>query len=136
MATEQAQSVLTESDSLATWASWLAALVGLWVLVSPFVLSGDLASGTPLFSTFVAGLVILVLGAFAAIAIRTTTPGENTAGEIAGWLAALVGLWILVSPFVVGGAIGSGAAMYSTVVAGFLALVLAGYAGWEHAEAA
>lgn len=51
--------------------------------------------------------------------------------DIAGWIAAIVGLWILAWPFTLSGAIGSGTPMYSNVVVGDLALVLVGYAGWE-----
>lgn len=131
MATEQAQTLSTESGSLAKWASWVAALVGLWVLVSPFALAGDITGGAPMASNVIAGLVILVLSAFGAYALRTTTPDENTPGEIGAWIAAIAGIWILAAPFVLSGAIGTGTAMSGNVVAGGLALLLAGYAGWQ-----
>lgn len=132
MATERSSTVTTPSGSLAKWASWLAALVGLWVLVSPFVLSGAFGSGTPMYSTAIGGVVVLGLSAFGAYSIRTgaETP-PNSLGEIGGWLAALLGLWMAVSPFVLTGEIASGTPMWSNVVAGILAAVLAAYAGYE-----
>lgn len=131
MATEQAQTLPTESGSFAKWASWLAAILGLWVLVSPFVLTGEIATGTPILSNVIAGILVLVLGGFGAYTLRTTTPGENEPAELGGWIAAIAGLWILVSPFVLSGEIASGTPLYSNVVAGFVALVLAAYAGLE-----
>ncbi len=46
MATEQASSVTTEAASLAKWSSLIAALAGLWVLITPFALSGPITTGT------------------------------------------------------------------------------------------
>lgn len=128
MATEQASSVPTESGSLAKWASWLAALVGLWVLVSPFVLSGPVTSGTAMWSNVVAGIVVLVLAAYGAFELRSAAHA-SAASEWSGWIAALAGLWILASPFVLTGSITTGNPMYSNVIAGIVAAVLAAYAG-------
>lgn len=65
MATEQHTSPsVDEGTSSLEWASWIAAILGLWTLVSPFVLSGEIASGTPMYSTVVAGLVALVLAGY------------------------------------------------------------------------
>lgn len=131
MATEQPSSVTTESGSLAKWASWLAGLVGLWVLVSPFVLEGTITEGNPMWSNVVGGLVILVLGAYGAFAIRSRAETEtNTPGELGGWIAALSGLWIGVSPFLLSGEIAEGNPLFSNVVAGLMALLLAAYAGY------
>lgn len=129
MATEQASSVSTEPASLAKWTSWLAALVGLWVLVSPFALTGSIASGTAMWSNVIAGVLVLVLAAYGAYALRSSAV-TNVAAEWSGWLAGLAGLWILVSPFVLTGAIASGNPMYSNVIAGGIAAVLAAYAGY------
>lgn len=132
MATEQASTVSTDYGSLAKWGSWLAALVGLWVVVSPFVLTGSIADGTPMWSNGLAGIVVLVLAAFGAYTVRTSAEtATNSAGEWSGWVAALAGLWILVSPFVLGGVIQEGAAMWSNAAAGVVALILAAYAGYS-----
>lgn len=131
MSIGEAPTITSESGSLAKWGSWLAALVGLWVVASPFVLDGAAASGTAMWSNVVAGAVVLILGAFSAYTIRTAAETEvNTLGESGGWLAALAGAWILVSPFVVGGTVAAGWMLWSNVITGALALLFAGYTGY------
>ena len=51
----------------------VAALVGVWILVSPFVLSGTITDGTPLLSTAVSGMVAFLLATMAAYS--HPTPG-------------------------------------------------------------
>lgn len=131
MATEEASTVTTPFGSLAQYASWIAAILGLWVLASPFLLSGSFGSGTPMWSNVVAGLLILVLAAFGAWATRTAGWTEpDSLAEWSGWLAGLAGLWILVSPFVLGGTVGAGTAMWSNVAGGAVAFLLAAYDGY------
>lgn len=132
MATEQASAVPTESGSLAKWASWIAALVGLWLAVSPFVLSGPIQSGTVMWSHVLGGIVIAVLAGFGAYAYRTHAATRGgSAAEWSGWIAALAGLWLLVSPFVLTGAIAESTPMFATLGGGIVALVLAAYTGYE-----
>lgn len=62
----------------------------------------------------------------------TNSPGEVSdwiATLVGIWLATLVGIWLAISPFVLTGAITTGATMWSTV-AGILALVRAAYTGY------
>lgn len=131
MATEQPSPVATEYGSLPKWGSWLAALVGLWVLMSPFVLSGPIGGGTPMYSNAIAGVVVLVLAAVGASAIRAgVETSKNTPGELSGWIAGLVGIWMIVTPFVLNSSIDSGAVMWSNATAGVIAFILAGYTGY------
>lgn len=129
MATEQASGVTTDSASLARWSSWLAALVGLWVLASPFVLSGPISSGTVLWSNVVSGALVLVLAAFGAYEVRTATTG-GALSEWSAWIAAVAGIWILASPFVLAGSITVGTPLWSNVIAGLVVAVIAAYAGY------
>lgn len=132
MATERTPAVTTEDRSFAKWTSWLAALVGLWVLASPFVPSGSVGSARALWSNVVAGVGILLLSAYGAYAIRTAAERPaNSPAELGGWVAALAGLWVAASPFVLSGSVGSAPALWSNVVAGVVALVLAGYVGYD-----
>ncbi|MFB6147163.1 MAG: SPW repeat protein [Halobacteriaceae archaeon] len=132
MATTDTSTATLPSGSFAKWTSWLAALVGLWVVVSPFVLTGSFGGGTPMLSSVVAGLAILVLGAYTSYAIRSAAEGASgTWPEWSGWIGALAGLWIAFSPFVLSGSIGSGTPMLSSVVGGLVALVLTAYTGYE-----
>lgn len=131
MAAQEQATVTSTTVSLAKWTSYLTALVGLWVLVSPFVLTGAITEGTVMWSNVVAGVLIVVLGAFSAYELRTADEmPAGTGGEYTSWIAALAGLYVLVTPFVLTGAITEGTALYSNVVAGLIALVLAGYAGY------
>lgn len=135
MSTEEASTVTTQIRSLDHWASWLGALVGLWVLASPFVLSGAVDSGTALWSTVGAGAVIAILAIYGAYTIRTSVASDaNSLPELGGWVAGLAGLWIVGSPFVIGGDIAGTAMMASNVVAGLVAFVLMAYVGYYHYE--
>lgn len=131
MATEQSASVTTGSESLGKWGSWLAGLVGLWMLVSPFVLTGAIESGTPMWSNVVSGAIVVLLSAYGGYALRTKAESSaDTTHEWSAWIAGLVGLWVLVTPFVLTGAIGTGTVMWSNVAAGIVILALDAYAGF------
>lgn len=56
---------------MAEWTSWLAALLGLWVLVSPFALGEPPSGANAYYSDIAAGVLVLVLAAYAAYDIRT-----------------------------------------------------------------
>ena len=112
----------SEGTGLTKGTGWLAALVGLWVLVTPFFLGGGNAGFDWLFwSNVVSGVVIAVLAGYGA----TTT---GTARRSATGLAALVGLWVLVTPFFLGGSnAGFDWLFWSNIVSGVVVAVLAGY---------
>ncbi len=117
--------------SIAT--SWLAALVGLWVLVSPFVLAGTFGSGNvtgtvnwtdPFWMTLIAGIVVTILAGIAGMTARGTNAGRSV-----NWLAALVGLWLIVSVFVLSGSVSSGLPYWSNIISGIIVAVLGGLSG-------
>lgn len=128
MATERTTPVTTPTGSKATWMSWLAALAGLWVLVTPFVLSGPVDSGAVLWSNVIAGGLVVGCAAYTAYRLRSTAEAV-TWQQWSGWLAAVIGLWVLASPFVLTGTVATSSVMWSNVIAGILILVLAVYAG-------
>jgi len=133
MATEQPATAASTAERFTRWLPWLAVLVGLWAVASPFVLDGSIGSGAAMYSTILAGIAIVVFAAVGAygVRIRAELP-TGTPVEWAGWLAALAGLWLIASPFVLSGDIGSTQPMYSTIGAGVIALVLAAFNGYEH----
>ena len=66
--------------------------------------------------------------------MSSTNSGSEGGGtsQWAAWIAAVVGLWVLVTPFFLGGGGGGGATnwlFWSNVVSGIVIAVLAGYAG-------
>jgi len=125
MATEHSATAMNSGDDVASWSGWLAALFGLWVLVSPFVLAGSFGTGSAMYSTVISGIVVTVLAAYEATSLQRA---GLTGHAWSGWIASLSGLWILFSPFFIGGSIGAGGPLWSNVVVGFIALVLAAYA--------
>jgi uncharacterized membrane protein HdeD (DUF308 family) len=58
-------------DARHVWLSWLNALLGLWVLVSPWVLS-YVGQATALWTAIVLGIIAIVLGVWAAQQVRST----------------------------------------------------------------
>jgi hypothetical protein len=73
-------------------ASGLAVLFSLWLIVSPFVLS--FAGSTGMWDAVVVGVIVLVLAW-----IRYANPLNTSA---LSWLVALLGVWLIVSPYVFG----------------------------------
>lgn len=43
------------------WTNWIVALFGLWILATPFFMTGSVDSGTAMWSNVISGLVVLVL---------------------------------------------------------------------------
>lgn len=72
MSTGATETVTTPAGSTAKYATWLAAVLGLWVLVSPFVLSGTIASGTPMWSSVVAGILAAVFAGYTGFQIHAS----------------------------------------------------------------
>jgi hypothetical protein len=52
------------------------------------------------------------------------------AAECSGWIAALAGLWVLITPSALSGSITAGTIMWSNVIVGVIAAILAAYAGY------
>ena len=115
-------------------AGWLAALIGLWVVVTPLFWGATGGGGGwwggggawLYWSNITSGIVIAILAGYSA----------QSGNAQAGWLAALVGLWVLITPFfwgaIVGGGINwwaaSGVWLYwSNIISGIVIAALAGY---------
>jgi hypothetical protein len=114
-------------------AGWIAALVGIWVLITPFFWGTATGSGAwggggawLYWSNVISGIVIAILAGYSA---RSGNSG-------AGWLAALVGIWVLITPFFWGAMSGAGLAWWggggawlywSNVISGIVVAILAGY---------
>ncbi len=101
------------------WQDWTTTIAGLWLVISPFLLPamGSAAlEGLAFWNQIVFGLVIMVLGLAALYAYQVwEEPVE-----------ALLGLWVVVSPWVLGFA-GLAAFTLTNVIAGLVVLALAGW---------
>ncbi len=72
--------------------SGLNVLLSLWLIASPFVLS--FAGSTGMWDAVIVGVIVLVLAW-----IRYNSPASSSA---LSWLVALLGVWLIVSPFLFG----------------------------------
>jgi hypothetical protein len=64
------------AESAGPWASWVNALIGIWLIISPWVY-GTAGQGW-MWNSIVIGIIILVLGAWSAMAANTHTNDRGT----------------------------------------------------------
>jgi hypothetical protein len=106
------------------WIGGISALFGAWLFVSAFVFD---MSGAHFWNDLVVGAAIVVLAGYSATQADAMSPGNSwTSG-----LAALLGLWMIATPFVYGAAT---YAMWSSVVSGVAVAILSGYNAYEAAD--
>ncbi len=96
--------------------NWIIALVGLLAIIAPFVLGFSAMTAT-LWSNIIVGILLIILGVWAAVSVRMSTD------RTLDWINAVLGLWLLISPFVLGSSVVL-AALWSDVILGIIALVL------------
>ena len=85
--------------------SWINALLGIWVIVSPFVMA--IHSSKAIWSNVIAGAVVVVL---AIVRWSMHQPGWS-------WLNLILGMWLVISPFVL---FLGGPAMWNNVILGII----------------
>jgi SPW repeat len=85
--------------------SWVNILLGIWVIISPFVLGIHSAKGV--WNNIVTGAVV---GILALVRWRMHRPGWS-------WLNLILGIWLVISPFVL---FVSGVAMWNNVILGII----------------
>jgi hypothetical protein len=71
-------------------ASILNVIAGIWLIISPFILAFSGLQG-PLWNNICVGVVVLILAW-----IRAANPAQNM---VLSWINALLGLWMIISPF-------------------------------------
>lgn len=108
------------------WLSALVALVGLWVGASPFVYG---ATSIARWNNLAVGGAVFLLGAYN---FYRTNEGQVPHVGIAG-VAALLGLWSIVAPFVLG--FESRGLIWSTAVSGLVIAALSAYNVYESRRA-
>ncbi len=100
--------------------SWVIALAGVWEILAPFIL-GFAVVPAGLWNNVIVGVVLIILGAWAAL-----TANIGTARTL-DWIAAVVGLWLIVSPFILGTAVIT-AAIWNDIIVGIIVLILGAWA--------
>lgn len=111
----------TDSETM-RWLSVLTALLGLWILASPFVWE---ATEAALWNNAIVGAVVFLIGAFNYYRVMD----DQSINLASMALAALLGLWVLVTPFAFD--VGVDTLLWSNVVAGIIVALLGGYVAYE-----
>lgn len=108
------------------WLSGLAALIGLWILASPFVYESTRAGE---WNNIAVGAAILLLAGYNFYRMSN----DLLASVGVSSLVALLGLWAFVAPFVID--MGSDGPMWSTVVSGLIVAAVSGYNAYANRKA-
>jgi len=98
-----------------TTASGLDVLAGIWLLISPFVLTFRGVNGA-MTNNVVMGIAIGILATY-----RLFSAAANNAWV--SWLNALLGVWVLISPWVLGFSL-SNTAMTNNLIVGIIVIIL------------
>lgn len=96
-------------------ASGIDVVAGLWLILSPFILGFTSETGA-MWNSIIFGLIVTVLAA-------SRTTGEGYRVEWPSWTNAVIGLWLILSPFILGFT-GNGVAYINTLVLGIIIAVL------------
>ncbi len=96
--------------------SWIIAIAGLWEIIAPFVF-GMTATTAFLWDAIIVGLALMVFGVWAALS------NEETTVKYLNWINAVLGLWLVIAPFVLSYS-SAAAAMWNDIIIGLVALVL------------
>ncbi len=103
--------------------NWAMAVVGVWVVIAPFVL-GYASTSAALWNDIIVGVAVVILAA--ASAMSKAEGGVRTMD----WINAVLGLWLILAPFILGYSAVT-AALWSDIVAGVVILVLSVWAERE-----
>lgn len=103
--------------------SWLVAVAGLWEVLAPFIL-GYSGTTVAMWNAIIVGVVLIVLAVWAA-------RNENVdTDKILDWINAAGGVWLILSPFILGYS-AVVAATWNDIIVGAVVLVLAAWAATE-----
>ncbi|MGB9475336.1 MAG: SPW repeat protein [Candidatus Udaeobacter sp.] len=80
------------SQSTMGGASWVNVLLGIWVLISPFMVQFARLPAA-MWNNVIVGIVIALLAL-----IRTSTPWQSGWS----WANVILGIWMIISPFALG----------------------------------
>ena len=99
--------------------SWLVALAGLWMVIAAFVLDHP-ADANAQWNAIIVGVVVIVLGAWAAITERADT------SRVLNWISVVAGIWLVIAPFVLAYSELS-TALWNDIIVGVIIVVLAAW---------
>lgn len=76
------------------WLAWISCVLGAWAAIAPFVFPWDVCLWVWMAGVIPGALVFLLSGGFA------LNPRKGLAWLC--WLSAILGIWLIVSPFIAG----------------------------------
>jgi SPW repeat len=98
------------------WTSWTSVVLGIWLLIAPFVVGYHMVSAAAATEDVVMGILILGFALWTALAVAPP------AGM--GWAVFLFGVWVAAAPFAVGYQTVSTSAMVNDLIVGALTLLM------------
>jgi len=106
----------TTQSNTNRWQDWANLALAVWLFVSPWILQFAVG-GVAAWNAWIFGVVVAVI---ALAALARAQPWEE-------WINLIVGIWLIISPWVLTFA-GSGSATWNFVIVGALMLI---FAAWE-----
>jgi len=100
--------------------SWLVVVLGVWEVLAPFILGTSRSAGA-LWDAIILGIALVILAVWAALSNQVTTVKSLS------WINAVLGLWLIVAPFIVRYS-GVAAALWNDIIVGILVAVLSVWA--------
>lgn len=95
---------------------WVTAVAGVWEILAPFIIGYSAVTGG-MVDALVLGGVLLILGLWTALSRSQATIRSLS------WVNALLGVWLIIAPFVVAYS-GSVGAMVNDIIVGAVVLVV------------
>lgn len=126
---ETTTSTRTSAEAGAKWLSGIASLLGAWIAVSPWVLEPDVVAGT-LWNNVIVGAAIFLIAGYN---YYRMSKGLSASAGSAG-LVALLGLWMIIAPFVVFEVATD--LLWSDVISGIIVAAIGGYNAYAGRETA
>lgn len=114
-----ANNIMENKEDQGKLASGINILAGIWLVLSPFILNYANLS-TALWNDVIIGAAVLIFAA-----IREWGSEEETGWS--SWTNVVLGIWLILSPFILGFGYHSGA-LWNNVILG---IVVSAFAGWS-----
>jgi hypothetical protein len=96
--------------------NWVVAVIGIWGGIAPFILGYSMQIAA-VWNAIIVGLAFLVFGAWSAL----TEVGSSARGL--NWLNFLIGIWLIISPYVLGFS-SITVAMWNSIIVGAVVSVM------------
>ena len=100
--------------------NWIIVVGGVWEVLAPFILGYSQTKGA-MWDAIIIGVVLVILGAWAALANASGTM------KTLSWVNAVLGLWLIIAPFILAYS-KVAAAMWNDIIVGIIVLVLGAWA--------